>query len=104
MKVELQTVFKEFENVLSEVPSRMDISFMRIDVGESKLISQVPYRLLENIKHKVTDEIRSLEQASNNVKLSNPLSSSVLQVRKPDGSIHLCVDYIQYLSRINVIC
>ena len=57
-EVELQTVLREFEDVLSVIPGRRDIKVIRIDVGDSKSITQVPYWLPENIKDRVKDEIR----------------------------------------------
>ena len=83
---------KEFEDVLSEIPGRTIIMVMRIDVGYSKPISQVPHRLPENIQEKVRDDIRVLEEAGIIVKMSSSRSSPVVPVRKPDGSIRLSVD------------
>jgi len=66
---------------------------MVIDVGKASPINQAPYKIHEAIKTKVKKEIDNLLNIGVVVSSASLWASPVVPIRKPDGSVRLCIDY-----------
>ena len=78
---------------MSDIPGCTDIVEMTIDVGNSQAIIYCPYKLPEVVKEGVKKEIEKLEELGIIVRSCSAWSSPVVSVKKPDGSVRLCVDF-----------
>ena len=77
----------------TSVPGRTDVVQMSVDTGQNHPIQQVPYKLPDAIKQKVKAEVDSLVANGIIRRSTSPWASPIVPVKKPDSSVHLCVDY-----------
>ena len=90
---ELQAVLKQIGDVICETTGKAHDTDHGIDIGGHTPIRSVPYRLAPAWKEQLHVEVLSLlEQGIARPSLS-PWSSPMVPVRKPDGSVRLCIDF-----------
>ena len=90
---ELQAVLKQFGDIICETTGKAHDADHGIDTGEHTPIRSVPYQLAPAWKEQLCVEVLSLlEQGIVRPSLS-PWSSPMVPVRRPDGSVRLCIDF-----------
>jgi len=90
---QLQKLLAEYQAVFNDVPGPANFPPYHLDTGQSKPVSQAPYRQGLGWKGKVEGAVKKLLDAGFVRPSQSPWSSPVIPVPKPDGSIHLVVDY-----------
>ena len=65
----------------------------QIDTANQAPSMSVPYRLAPAWRDQLREEVRTLLEADIIKPSHSPWSSSMVPVRKPDGSVRLCIDY-----------
>ena len=96
---QLEELKKEFKDVLVAVPGKVKDVVHTIDTGNKKPCQTVMYRVAPKWKEQLRAEIKTLMEAGIVEKSRSPWSSPMVPVRKPDGSVRLCVDY----RKVNVL-
>ncbi len=90
---ELTRLLDDFTDVFSDKPGNTDKVTMTIDTGDSAPIRQAPYSVPLGIRDKVRTELEILEDQGIIERCDSKWASPLVPVKKPDGSIRLCVDY-----------
>ncbi len=90
---ELDELLEEFGEVFSEVPGNTDRVTMTINTDDNPPIRQAPYSVPLGIREKVREELKSLEDCGVIERCESVWASPLVPVKKPGGSIRLCVDY-----------
>ncbi len=90
---ELDTILSDFDDVFSDKPGNTDKVVMSIETTGEEPVRQVPYSVPLGIREKVREEIASLENQGIIERCQSKWASPLVPVRKPDGSLRLCVDY-----------
>lgn len=90
---ELIELINEFSMLFGDTPSRTNILYHDIDVGEAQPIRQRFYRVPQDKRRSLQTEVQYLIDN----KLAQPSGSSwsspCLLVKKPDGTFRFCTDY-----------
>ena len=89
---DLEKLLIKWKDILSKKPGLTSVVQHSID-GNIKPIRSVPYRLAPQWTDQVRAEIRDLLQAGIIVQSTSPWSAPIVPIRKPDGSVRLCVDF-----------
>ena len=96
---QLKELLKEFDDVVCTKIGKVEGVSHAIETGDHAPVRSAPYRLVPAWRDQLREEVRALvEQGILKPSLS-PWSSSMVPVRKPDGTVRLCIDY----RRINSI-
>ena len=90
---QLKAELDKFTDVLTKEPGLTNITSFDIDTGEAEPIQQRPYSTPVALKDSVNKELEWLLQKGYIVPSSSPWSSPMVTVRKPDGSVRICVDF-----------
>ncbi len=90
---DLDKLFDRFSGLFSSGAGLTKVVQMSIDTGTGGPISQAPYSVPLGIRAKVKAELDSLLEQGIIERSSSSWSSPLVPVRKPDGSLRLCVDY-----------
>ncbi len=96
---ELDIVLKEYKAVFSDRPGDTKVVQMSIETGDHPPFRQAPYSVPIGIRDKVKKELDSLEDAGIIERSDSPWASPLVPVKKPDGSVRLCVDF----RRLNLV-
>ena len=83
----------KWKDILSKKLGLTSVVQHSIDTGNIKLIRSVPYHLAPQWTNQLRAEIKYLLQAGIIVQSTSPWSTPIVAIRKPDGSVHLCVDF-----------
>ena len=75
------------------MPTRTNIFFYNVDVGDAKPIKQHPYLSNPVKQHILKEEIQYLLETDFNEPSKNECSLPCILVPKPDGSFRMCTDY-----------
>lgn len=86
-------LLERHKHIFGTNPGRTDKAIFHIDTGQNKLVIIRPYRIPMRWKTQLEQEIKTLLDLKIICQSSSPWSSPVVCVRKPDGSIHMCVDF-----------
>ena len=92
-KSELETVLSKYKDVFSDSPGHTKVMTHRIVTESDIPVTSHPYRLCPQWKDKVKTEIELLLQAGIVCESTSSWSSPIVPVRKPDGTLRLCVDF-----------
>ncbi len=91
---ELAGVLEEFQELFSERPGLCTLWECTIEVAEGCVpvnlsVRRVPFKLREGVETAITQMLRDgvIEEST------SVWSSPIVPVVKPDGSVHVCVDY-----------
>jgi len=86
---EIDKVLTEFSGVMSDVPGKMDVVKMRIELEEgTSVISQMPYRLPDRLKQAVEEELDDLIQSEIIEPPDSRWASSLVPVAKPKATLN----------------
>ncbi len=97
---ELQRVLGGLNGFFSDCPGLCSVGKCTIEVSDGRDVVNLPPRQIPlYIRKAVEEEINNLLRSGIIVESNSEWSSSVVPVRKKDGSIRLCVDYRE-LNRI----
>jgi hypothetical protein len=84
---------KVFGPILPGVPPDRGFEhIIELEEGENPVIT-MPYRHPKKCKDKIEKAIKELLDMGNIRPSSNPFSSSVVLVKKKDGTMHMCIDF-----------
>ncbi len=89
----LDALLEEYKVVFTDKPGNTQKVVMSIDTGNNPPFRQAPYSVPIGIRDQVKKEITSLEEDGIIERCDGPWASPLVPVRKPDGSVRLCVDY-----------
>jgi len=90
---QLQALLAEYQDVVCSQIGHMQGTEHSIDTGDQQPIRSMPYRLAPAWREQLKEEIRSLLDAGILKPSNSPWSSPMVPVRKPDGSVRLCIDF-----------
>ena len=90
---QLLQLLDEYKDIFQDVPGPANFEPYHLDTGESRPVSQAPYRPGLNWKERVKEEVDKLLKAGFVRPSSSPWSSPVIPVPKKDGGVRLVVDY-----------
>ncbi len=93
VREELDEVLCEFAEVFSDRPGNTERVIMEINTGDHAPIRQPPYSVPLGIRDAVRREIEELEAGGIIERSRSPWASPLVPVRKPDGTVRLCVDF-----------
>ncbi len=90
---DLDALLSDYDDVFSDKPGNTDRVIMSIETNGDEPIRQVPYSVPLGIRDKVRKEILNLEKQGIIERCQSKWASPLVPVKKPDGSVRLCVDY-----------
>ena len=84
---------EEFPDVFRDVPGRTGVWKLQIHTGDTFPIASGPYRVPDQMKDGVREELSTLLSSGVISESVSPWASPLLPVKKKDGSVRLCVDF-----------
>ena len=93
MKRDVSNWLEEFGDVVCTEPGLTDWVELSINTGEAAPVSQRPYNTPMSLREAVGKEVDWLVQKGYVRRSHSEWASAIVRVKKPDGSIRLCVDY-----------
>ena len=93
MKRDVSSWLEEFGDVVCAEPGLTDWVELSINTGEAAPVSQRPYNTPMTLREAVGKEVDWLVQKGYVRRSHSEWVSPIVTVKKPDGSIRLCVDY-----------
>ena len=96
---QLQELLREFGDVLSSQIGTVEGVEHTIDTGEHVSVRVAPYRLAPAWRDQLREEVHTLVEQGILKPSHSPWYSPMVPVRKPDGSVCLCIDF----RRVNSI-
>ncbi len=83
----------EYNDVSRQKVGRARDICHEIDTGNEKPIRTCPYRLALAWRDQLREEVQVLQESGTVVPSTSPWSSPMVPVRKPDGTVCLCIDF-----------
>ena len=90
---DIQQLLEEFKDVVTTDVGKASGVEHRIDTGDHQPTRSAPHRLASYWKEQLQTEISELLAAGILRTSHSPWSSPMVPVKKPDGSVRLCIDY-----------
>lgn len=90
---QLQQVLQKFDHCLQDEPGATKVVELSVDTGDHVPVQQQPYSVPMALRGKVREELEKLEKSGIIERSSSKWSSSMVPVKKPDGSIRICGDF-----------
>ena len=90
---EVGSLIAEYNDVVRKEVGRARDICHKIDTGNEKSIRTCPYRSAPAWRDQLREEVRVLQESSTVVQSPSPWSSHMVPVRKPDGTVRLCIDF-----------
>ena len=92
---EQQLEDKQYKDVLTAEPGLTEMTEFAIDTGNTEPIYQRAYNTPASLRDSIDTEIQWLLDKGYIQPSSSPWSSTMVTVKKPDGTARLCVDFKQ---------
>ena len=92
--------FSEYTDVFLDYPGKSDLIKCKLTPKDESPCKQAPYRMPDALKPAVEAEIIKLLENGFIVECESDFSSPLVVVRKRDGSIRLCCNYIALNDRL----
>ena len=92
-QAKLDSVLKQYEEVLCPEPGRTDFVKLTINTGVHDPVRSHPYRIPPKWKDEVRLELDKLLQLGIIRPSDSPWSSSIVTVGKKDGGVRICIDF-----------
>ena len=90
---QVSSLINEYLDLFSDSPTRTELAYHDVDVGDATPIKQSPYRMNPvKMKH-LRDEVRYMLDHDIIEPSDSDWSSPCILVPKPDGSFRFCTDY-----------
>ena len=90
---ELTDLIREYSHLFPDVPSKTDVFYHDVDVGDSKPIKQHPYRANPIKRENLNEEVKFMLKNEIIEASHSEWSSPCLLVPKPDKTFRFCTDY-----------
>ena len=95
----LNNLLRNYQDVLRDEPGLAKGVHHVIETGDSPPKQMMPYRICPAWRDAIKKEISTLLEARIIEPTTSPWSSSIVPVKKPDGSVRLCIDF----SKLNAV-
>ena len=92
---QLRDLLKEYDDVVCQKIGQVEGVDHKIETGEHAPVRSAPYRLAPAWRDQLREEVRTLAEQGILKPSLSPWSSPMVPVRKPDGTVRLCIDYRQ---------
>ena len=90
----LDRVIEKYDDVFKDKPGRCTVGKCTIEIEPgTEIVNKRPYQLPSHIKEAVTEDIRKLQSNGIIMESNSDWCSPLVPVKKPDGSVRLCVDF-----------
>ena len=99
--LEAKTLVKEFEDIFTDKPGITNLVEHTIHLTTSEPIRAKAYSVPHALKEQVDSELKMMLQTGIIEPSEAPYASPMVTVRKPDGSVRICVDY-RRLNKVSV--
>ena len=93
MQQDIENWLHDFSDVVCTEPGLTDWVELAINTGDAAPVAQRPYNTPVALREAVSKEIDWLEQKGYMRRSQSEWGSPIVTVKKPDGSIRLCIDY-----------
>ena len=90
---DIGTLVNEFPDLFPDVPSRIELIYQDVDVGDAIPVKQNPYRMNPEKQKALQNEIEYLLENDLIEPSKSNWSSPCILVPKPDGTYIMCTDY-----------
>ena len=92
-KKTLDDLLRNYQDVLRDEPGLAKGVHYVIETGDSLPKRTMPYRICPAWRDAIKKEISTLLEAGIIEPTTSPWSSSIVPIKKPDGSVRLCIDF-----------
>ena len=90
----LDVLLHKYSDLFNESPGLCSVGECKIEIQPgSEVVNLPPHRVPMHLKEAVNKEVKTLEEKGIIVQSSAEWSSPVVPVKKPNGSIRLCIDF-----------
>ncbi|XP_041482248.1 uncharacterized protein LOC121429309 [Lytechinus variegatus] len=93
MRTQMQALFREFTDVMTDVPGKTDIISHSVELTSAEHIRSRPYPVPQALRQTIREEVETMLRMGVIEKSTSPYASPVVIVKKKDGKNRFCVDY-----------
>ena len=92
---QIDQLLHKYKEVVTERLGKTKTVLLQINTGQAAPICAYPYRIPSAWKDQLREEVRSLAEIGILKPSFSPWSSPMVPVRKPDGSVRLCLNFLK---------
>ena len=90
---DVRSLINQFVKIFGDVPTRTNLMYHDVDVGEAVPQKQAPYRVCPQKRESFKKEVRYLLENGFAEVSDSEWASPCILVDKPDGTMRMCTDY-----------
>lgn len=98
---EVEALLAEYKDILTDLPGRTELVQHEIKLTTNDPIRNKPYQVPYALRDEVRNEIKQMLKMNIIEPSESPYASSIVMVKKPDGSNRMCIDF-RKLNKVTV--